>query len=300
MTAAAPHGEVHGEAHAESATAPDHGEHAPAAHGAEPAHPSSSPAGHGAPADAHTTKLPSTTTTHGAAANHGGEPAWSYTGNTDPEHWASLKTEWSVCATGREQSPVDIPRSAADSRNGVKLNYGSVQGKVIDNGHTIQVNVASGPKAVINQRTYDLKQFHFHTPSEHQLAGVSYPLEVHFVHKDSDGKLAVIGAFIESGADAKEMRKVIASIPQRQGVEQDIPAKLDLAQMLPRNLAAYQYPGSLTTPPCTEGVIWSVLKQPITLSAEQIKELRSHYSQTNRPVQPLGSRRFGAPAALAH
>jgi carbonic anhydrase len=231
---------------------------------------------------------------HELAAHDEDAPVhWTYDGDTGADSWGALKEEWATCAVGAEQSPVDIPRTAKETKGNIILAYQSGRGKVLDNGHTIQFNVAKGSKAVINGRSFDLKQFHFHAPSEHEINGTSYPMEVHFVHADRTGKLAVIGAFIEKGAPHRELGKVLKAMPLETGKEDETLQAVALGEILPKNRTVYQYPGSLTTPPCTEGVLWSVMKTPITMSAQQIALFRDRYDRSNRPVQPMNDRSFG-------
>ncbi len=296
--------------HAEEHAAPaGHGdEHAPAA-GHEEDH---AAAPHGG-------DHPPTTATHGdgpgapahldakahsaAPSKNDHAPHWSYDGETGPNGWGRMSGDWSICESGHEQSPVNIPKSASKERTMISLSgYTSVKGGVVDNGHTIQANFKPGAKATIRGQEFQLAQFHFHSPSEHEFSGISYPLELHLVHKNKEGKLAVIGVMIEEGEENPEMSKVLVSIPES-GEKSENPisgGSINLTKLLPKSLAAFQYPGSLTTPPCSEGVLWSVLSEPITLSHAQVAKLRERYHHTNRPVMPLGERKFGKFPPIAH
>ena len=159
-----------------------------------------------------------------------------------------------------------------------------------DNGHTVQVNLTAAGTAMIDGHEYALEQFHFHAPSEHTVDGVHSPVEAHFVHADADGNLAVIGVMIVEGAPHPLFDAIIAAIP---GNEEEAPlsVQVDARTLMPTTLMAYRYPGSLTTPPCTEGVTWSVLQEPITWSPEQVAALVSHFEEpNNRPEQALNYR----------
>lgn len=284
------HGEVmsaddateHTTAHAAAAHQVQKGAHAAAVVAAD-----EEPASHHAPAEAAETHKEE----HAAGASH--DVHWTYEGQTGPANWGNLKEDWALCETGAEQSPVDIAKSANETKGAIVLAYKPGRGKIVDNGHTIQVAVPKGSKAIINGHTYELKQFHFHSPSEHEMNGMSFPLEVHFVHADSEGNLAVIGAFVEKGTPNKELTKVFRSLPVKQGAEEETLTAINLADILPKNRTVYQYPGSLTTPPCSEGVVWSVMKASISMSAEQISAVRDRFGRTNRPVQPMNERTFG-------
>ncbi len=225
-------------------------------------------------------------------AHAAGEHAsgWSYDGLTGPDHWGELKPDYALCKDGKKQSPVDLKWSKPRKGGTIKLNYKSADGKVVDNGHTVQVNVAPGNKAMIRGQEYELAQFHFHSSSEHTLSGNVMPMEVHFVHKNKKGGLAVIGAFLIAGDSNPEIDKIWNHVPQAKNEEASA-GEINLKALLPKKQTYYQYTGSLTTPPCTEGVNWNVMNTPITLSKEQILAFRALYSINNRPVQPLNGRK---------
>lgn len=225
-----------------------------------------------------------------AHAAMGAKDHWSYDGSTGPEHWGELNPENSLCKSGKAQSPVDLKWSKPRKGGAIKLMYKSGPAKVVDNGHTVQVNVEPGNKAMIRGNTYELVQFHFHSSSEHTLSGNVMPMEVHFVHKDQKGDTAVIGAFLIAGNDNPEIDKIWNHVPQAKNEEVDA-GTIDLAALLPSKKTYYHYTGSLTTPPCTEGVSWNVMNTPVTLSKEQILSFRALYSINNRPIQPLNGRK---------
>jgi carbonic anhydrase len=165
---------------------------------------------------------------------------------------------------------------------------------VVNNGHTIQVNYPAGSTLVLGERSFALAQYHFHSPSEHTLEGRPFPMEMHLVHKSGDGKLAVLGVFIQEGAANPAFAPVWDNLPQEKGVEVHLEhVTVDVDELLPAERKGFRYQGSLTTPPCTEGVEWLVLATPITLSAEQIAAFRALVHGNNRPIQPLNGREMG-------
>lgn len=245
-----------------------------------------------------------TPSAHGSAPqanSHGDKPHWSYDGEGGPAHWGQLHPEWATCMTGAEQSPVDIPKQALFSTDGVQLDYQSEAGRILDNGHTIQVEVDNAHSvAKVGGDVFTLKQFHFHAPSEHTFAGESFPLEVHFVHKSKRGQLAVLGAMIRPGALNQELQKILQFLPPEPNAERALAKAFQPRSILPTTLSVTQYHGSLTTPPCSEGVLWSVLKEPLLLSIQQINQLKQRYSHTNRPTMPINRRHFGPFESKAH
>jgi carbonic anhydrase len=204
--------------------------------------------------------------------------------------WGALSAEFATCSSGTQQSPIDLTAPSVIGLTNLGFNYGPTNGTVVNNGHTIQVNLEAGNSVVLDGKTYGLAQFHFHLPSEHTVDGAPAPLEVHLVHKDASGNLAVIGVFIEQGAANAVLAPVWAGIPTTAGGEYALPARFDPTGLLPGDRQVWRYDGSLTTPPCSEGVEWNVMHGTISLSAEQITTFSSLYSGNARPVQPLNSR----------
>jgi len=224
-----------------------------------------------------------------APAAHG--PHWEYAGQHGPEHWGDITDGFKVCSTGLEQSPINI-MNAWPTRDAIELDYKPSTFQVIDNGHTVQVNVERGNFATIAGQRFELKQFHFHAPSEHLLENRPYQMEVHFVHVSDKGELAVIGAFINPGKVHAGYETVWDYIP----VKTHEPIKpynitLDLRRLLPTALTAFNYAGSLTTPPCSEKVNWNVLHATLKLSQDQIDRFKMKYPMNARPAQPLNYRR---------
>lgn len=217
---------------------------------------------------------------------------WGYEGEIGPENWAKLNPEYFWCGL-KNQSPININKNdkVISILPKLRLNYGKTEKpEIINNGHTIQVNISEDFSFEIRGKKYKLVQFHFHTPSEHTVEGNFYPMEMHLVHKDKDGNIAVIGIFIKEGKRNSELEKVFNNSPSEEG-KQVLNDKIDLNNLLPKNKSYYTYSGSLTTPPCTEGVRWIVLKKAITASKRQIEKFKSIMKiNNNRPVQPINSR----------
>lgn len=218
---------------------------------------------------------------------------WAYSGATGPSHWASLEHEYATCGKGRGQSPIDIEKSRVRGQKLAPLvfNYKPSPLRIIDNGHTIQVNVAEGSTLRVGADRYTLVQFHFHHPSEEEVDGKRFAMVAHLVHRDSQGHLAVVAVPLQSGVANPAVATLWRNLPRREGHE-SAPAgvAIDAAGLLPASHAYYGFDGSLTTPPCSEHVHWFVLKSPMTLSAGQIATFAKLYPANARPVQPLNGR----------
>lgn len=224
---------------------------------------------------------------------------WSYAGDTGPEHWGGLAPEYATCATGARQSPVDIPAGATVSPADIAFAYQPSALAIVNNGHTVQANYDAGSAITVDGVRYDLLQLHFHASSEHALAGRHAPMEAHFVHKSAAGDLAVIGVMLTSGAENPAYAALLQNLPQSAGDSATVAgASLDAGQMLPARRGYYRYAGSLTTPPCTEGVKWFVMADPVELSDAQIAAFTALYPANERPLQALNGRAFGMPATL--
>lgn len=225
------------------------------------------------------------------AQSHTGTSHWSYEGEDGPTHWSALSSDYGVCSLGIEQSPIDL-RDAKITRIGpFAMHYATTSGRVLNNGHTIQVNCAPGTHTEILGTSYELVQFHFHHPSEHLLAGKQFDLECHFVHRSPAGGLAVVGVLIKPGVENAALQSVWQAMPTTEGPERPIAAPLNVAGLLPKERTYFRYSGSLTTPPCAEGVLWTVFKSPISASAEQIRRFAALFPGNARPVLPV-NRRF--------
>lgn len=226
------------------------------------------------------------TTAHAAAH-------WSYEGAGGPEHWAELDPQFAACGVGTHQSPIDIPASAEPHALDVTFAYAPSPLVEVNNGHTVEVDYAPGSSLVMDGTTYDLAQMHFHAPSEHTLAGRSFPMELHLVHKSAGGELSVVGILLGEGEENPAFREVLSHLPEEPGAQVTDPEiAVDPAVLLPAARTAWRYEGSLTTPPCTEGVHWAVMSTPVMLSTEQIAVFTRLYPHDNRPVQPLHDRQL--------
>lgn len=224
---------------------------------------------------------------------HESEPHWAYEGETGPEHWAELSPKFDKCGTGTRQTPVDLASAEAVPMGleDIEFQYGTAAATVLNNGHTIQVNVPEGNGIVLDGVGYGLVQFHFHTPSEHTIDGASYPLELHLVHRDVNGNLAVVGVLLEKGEKNPVLGQVWGrSLPKTEGREIALKVPVDLNGLLPSDRAAYRYLGSLTTPPCSEGVKWIVMKSSITMTTRQIAAFKKIFPMNARPLQPINAR----------
>lgn len=215
---------------------------------------------------------------------------WTYEGTKGPEHWGTLNAGFATCNAGAEQSPVDLSTHISAAPLMPKLAWSRAHSAhVVNNGHTIQVNVHGAGGITHNNKMYQLVQFHFHHRSEHTINGRHSPMEVHFVHKAADGDLAVIGVMIEKGPHNPDLQPIWDAAPVTMGqVPLHVPVTAEA--FLPKASANFQYAGSLTTPPCTEVVAWTVMRQPITASEEQIGAFAWLFPNNARPVQPLNRR----------
>lgn len=230
---------------------------------------------------------------YGVAAEHAGShatPHWSYEGEHGPDHWGEFGK---ACAEGKRQSPVDITGAEAVSLPEIAIKYKPSKLNILNNGHTIQVDYEAGSTIDLGTSEYNLAQFHFHDPSEHKVGGKSYAMELHLVHKNDKGDLAVIGVMIEQGKENDAFKQIWDNMPKKADERKEVTgASIDASRLLPESLAYYTYPGSLTTPPCTESVTWLVLKEPIQMSAAQIEAFKKLINGNNRPVQPLNDRKI--------
>jgi carbonic anhydrase len=226
---------------------------------------------------------------------------WGYGGDVGPSTWSTLSPSYAMCAEGKHQSPVNIVKTDVKGGSNWNLDYSSTSlhiahtehmEDIVDNGHTIQVTVDEGSLLTYNGKAYALKQFHFHTPSEHTLDGKNQPMEMHMVHQSADGSLAVLGVFFKEGKVANpNFEKIIANLPGAKGESKHITdTSFELDVFMPSDNFAYHYTGSLTTPPCSENVQWLVLRDMISLTKEQINAFSSRIGPNNRPTQALNDR----------
>ena len=220
------------------------------------------------------------------------EVHWGYEGDAGPSQWGALSPDFNLCEEGQAQSPIDIRAAVATDLVDINFHYGKTANSIYNNGHTIQVNTDPGSHIVYNGIRYDLLQFHFHSPSEHTIAGEAAALEIHFVHQDrNSGNLAVVGVLLtDGGSDNAAYAAVFDNLPDEVGEPEPVGEAIALAALLPETLGYYTYQGSLTTPPCSEVVRWLLLDEPVALSAGQVAAFRAIYDGNARPTLPLGQR----------
>ena len=226
-----------------------------------------------------------------AEADQHNRKHWGYKGIDGPRHWGLLTKEYAACETGGKQSPIDIKtKNLPHHQESLTFHYKTSELHETNNGHTIQISHTTGCHVDLNNRTFNLRQFHFHEPSEHHIDGKTFPMEMHFVHQDETGQILVIAAMMEVGPEHPALKKIWKWIPDQVGQETSIPIKISLRDILPKDNQHYTYSGSLTTPPCSEGVKWLVLMETIKVSEESLKKFSAIIGPNARPVQPLGDR----------
>ncbi len=219
---------------------------------------------------------------------HNHEKHWAYDGETGPTNWSK---EFADCA-GTAQSPIDITEAVKDGTLAdIDLTYNPyTELFAVNNGHSVQVNYPDGALK-IDGKVYNLLQFHFHCPSEHTINGERFAMEIHLVHGTTDKKLAVIGIMVKEGVENEFFENLFENLPTKEGEEVKKAFEFDVNKILPASMGYYTYDGSLTTPPCSEGVKWLVLKTPIKASKAQLEKLISMMPKDNyRPVQDLNER----------
>jgi carbonic anhydrase len=219
---------------------------------------------------------------------------WGYQGANGPDQWGRLSSAYALCGSGRNQSPIDLRDQQAVGTQGLPdldIVYREVPLKILHTGKTVQVNFPLGSYLQLNRSRYELMHYRFHTPSEHHKEGFAYPLEIQFMHRNGDGHWVNLAVLFQEGEPNPHLARVLSRLPKVEGkafLHTDV--KLNPAYFLPANTEFYKYSGSLTTPPCSEGVNWMVFKQPIEASARQIQQLSSVMGDNARPVQPLFAR----------
>ncbi len=220
---------------------------------------------------------------------------WGYTGHTAPKYWGEIDEKFKMCSIGKSQSPINITEDISVKTDGldkIQFNYHADSTDVLNNGHAIQVNVDSHSSINIDNKHFVLKQFHFHSPSENEIDGRSFPLEAHFVHVAKNGELAVVSVLYQLGKENETLQKIFDSMPKE--VNKHNPLELNskmIDKLLPTSKDYYYFNGSLTTPPCSEGVKWMVLKSYETISKAQLKQFTNVIEGNNRPIQPINARK---------
>lgn len=217
--------------------------------------------------------------------------SWGYSGERGPDKWSDLDDEYVMCGMGHNQSPIDLTDFVEADLESLSLAYQSEATDIINNGHTVQVNYAAGSTLTVDGHSFELQQFHFHSPSENHITGQAFSLEAHLVHADENGNLAVVAVMFEEDQPNALLTELWQVMPDSVDDENALPAGLNVEQMLPSEHDYYRFNGSLTTPPCSEGVWWLVLKETATVSKAQVEQ----FSETlgfanNRPIQPANAR----------
>jgi carbonic anhydrase len=245
-------------------------------------------------------ETPEATPARQAVAPPAEAPHWDYGQEHGPAAWGRLSPDFVDCAEGTQQSPIDFDEATTSTVPELRTRYGPAalrivhhehQADVVNTGHSIQVNLPGADTLEVGGESYALVQYHFHSPSEHTVKGQHYPMEMHLVHKSAAGKLAVVGVFLAEGAHNVAFDPVWANLPKEKSVETHLEhVQVDIDDLLPAERSTYRYDGSLTTPPCSEGVKWMVFTTPAQLSAEQIAAFREILNGNNRPIQPLHQR----------
>ena len=215
---------------------------------------------------------------------------WAYEGEGGPQNWSRLKSEFATCSSGTRQSPIDIRDGIKVTLEPIKFDYKSSYFRIVDNGHTIQVSVGPGLNITVMGKTYELQQFHFHRPAEERIDGRAFDMVVHLVHKDLDGKLAVVAVLLDRGVEHPTIQTLWNNLPLEKNASYQPSVTINPADLLPADRSYFTYMGSLTTPPCSEGVLWMVMRQAAQISPEQIAIFSRFYRNNARPLQPPGDR----------
>lgn len=224
------------------------------------------------------------------SAYSGDKSHWGYSGHEGPENWAKLSSDNFACS-GKNQSPVNLSGFIEADLSPIRFNYKQGGHEILNNGHTVQVNYKKGSSIKVDGQTFDLLQFHFHAPSENHINGHSYPLEAHLVHADKKGNLAVVAVMFKQGAANKGLKKAWSNMPKHAGDKHKLSQTVAADDILPKSREHYRFNGSLTTPPCSEGVRWLVMKNSVTASKQQIAAFSQVlHEPNNRPLQAVNAR----------
>ena len=218
---------------------------------------------------------------------------WSYAGDTGPQNWGRIRPEFTLCAVGRRQSPIGLDDGTAllGPAAGIDFHYAASNASVLNNGHTIVVSVSGDNTMVLRGTSYQLTEINFHTPSEIQVNGHHYAMSANLLHRSADGKLAILSVLLDVGEVNALVNKVWTYLPLDISDKVDMPVGLlNANELLPADQRYYQFMGSLTTPPCTEGVVWVVIKQPLTISEAQFRLFTQLFPMNARPLQPINGR----------
>lgn len=215
---------------------------------------------------------------------------WGYSGENGPEHWAQVTPEFGACA-GKNQSPVNLQGFIDAKLAPIPFNYKSEGREIVNTGHSVQINYTPGSTITVDGIAFELKQLHFHAPSENMIEGKSYPLEAHLVHASAKGELTVVALMFKEGASNPALEEAWKQLPAESGDKAVLNTPFRAERLLPKKHEYFRFNGSLTTPPCTEGVRWIVMRQPLTASKQQIEAFKALMEHpNNRPVQPINAR----------
>jgi carbonic anhydrase len=218
-------------------------------------------------------------------------PRWEYSGSNGPEHWGELSREFAPCKDGRAQSPIDFTTAEPTQLAPIAFDYQACNPNIINDGYTIQVNYTAPSSITVDGNEYQLDQFHFHIPSAHTVNGQHSAMELHLVHRDAQGRLAVVGVFLTVGASNTALEPLWERLPAYEGGERPLNIIFNALDLLPGDRHTYRYSGSLTTPPCSEGVLWLMMIYPVEMSQVQVDKFGTIFTNNNRPTQPLNGRR---------
>lgn len=215
---------------------------------------------------------------------------WSYEGDSGPANWSKINVDWGKCGTGNRQSPIDIRDGMKVELEQISFDYHPSSFNVVDNGHTVQVAVGSGNYITVQNRMFELQQFHFHRPSGDRINGKTYEMVVHLVHRDAEGRQAILALMLERGMPQATIQTVWNNLPLEKFDTMSPSILLDPMEMVPTRRDYYTYMGSREQPPCSENVLWLVMKQPVQASAAQMALFSRLYPLNARPVQATNGR----------
>jgi len=218
-------------------------------------------------------------------------PGWSYEGETGPDAWGRLRPDWRVCSEGRRQSPIDLRDGLAVDLAPVKFQYRSTGFRIRDTGNTLQVDVGEGMGMEVRGVRYELEHFTLHRPSQERVGGMAYDMTMYLEHRSADGQVAILSVLLTTGEAPNPLLQTLwNNLPLDRGREFVPDAMIDLAAFLPTDPAHFLYIGSLPAPPCTEDVVWVVMKTPVIMSADQLAVFARLYPRNIRPIQPTNGR----------
>lgn len=219
---------------------------------------------------------------------------WSYQGEKGPDHWASLDPDYATCATGRNQSPIDIRATTKAKLPKLEFDFRNGPVNIVNNGYTavrVDYSPGNGNSLTIGPKSYELTQFHFHHPGEEKINGKSYDMVLHLMYRSRDAQVVGVAVPLKRGQANGTIAQLWAHMPQTPGKYQLISGlSINLAGLLPKETGYYRYDGSVSAPPCNEPVTWFVLKSPVEISAEQIGAFAKLYPHDVRPIQPTNGR----------